>query len=58
MLLFLFNLILQVDIEEKLKNAPDGSYQIGVIIGALLPFFVLVVIAYLLYFYFKKKKGE
>ena len=49
--------IQQPAIEEKLKNAPDSAYQIGVIIGSLLPFVVLIGLAYFLYYYFKKKRG-
>ena len=45
----------QVNIEEKIKNAPDKSYEIGVFIGSLLPFVVLVVLAYALYRYNKKR---
>ena len=45
----------QVNIEEKLQNAPDKSYEIGVLIGAMLPFIILVIIAYLIY-YFQKKR--
>lgn len=43
------------DIEEKIKNAPDSSYEIGVFIGSMLPFVVLVVIAYLIYRHHKNK---
>ena len=42
-------------IQKKLKEAPDESYQIGVIIGTFLPFVVMVIIAYLLFYYFKKR---
>ncbi|MBD0823243.1 hypothetical protein [Aestuariibaculum marinum] len=48
-------LFLQVDIEEKIKNAPDKGYEIGVFIGTMLPFIVLVIIAYAIYRYNKKK---
>ena len=51
----LLNLIQNVDIEEKLKNAPDSQYEIGVFIGAMLPFVVLVIIAYSIYRYNKNK---
>lgn len=44
-----------VDIEEKIKNAPDSSYEIGVFIGSMLPFVLLVVLAYLIYRYNKNK---
>jgi len=49
-------LLLQVDIEEKLKNAPDDGYQIGVVIGTYLPFVALVGIAYFVYYKAKKRK--
>ena len=49
-------LLLQVDIEEKLKNAPDDGYQIGVVIGTYLPFVVLVGIAYFVYYKAKNRK--
>lgn len=51
-------LLLQQDtkiIEEKIKNAPDRGYEIGVFIGTYLPFVILVVIAYITYSYFKNK---
>jgi len=51
----LLTLIQQVDINEKIKNAPNDSYEIGLFIGSLIPFVVLVTIAYLIYRYHKKK---
>lgn len=51
----LFTLLQQVNIEEKIKNAPDKGYEIGVFIGSMLPFVVLVVLAYILYRYNKNK---
>ena len=45
----------QVNIEEKIQNAPDKSYEIGVFIGSMLLFVILVVIAYLLYRYNKNR---
>lgn len=51
----LFALIQQVNIEDKIKNAPDKSYEIGVFIGSMLPFVVLVILAYALYRYNKKR---
>jgi hypothetical protein len=39
-------LILQVDINEKIKNAPNSGYQLGLIIGSFLPFVLLVGVAY------------
>jgi hypothetical protein len=47
--------LLQVNVAEKLKTAPDSSYQIGVIIGSYLPFVLLVGVAY--WMYYRAKKG-
>jgi hypothetical protein len=49
--------IQQVNIEEKIENAPDKSYEIGVAIGTYLPFVVLVLIAYYLYYRARKKNN-
>jgi len=51
----MFLLFQNADIEEKLKNAPDSSYEIGVFIGSMLPFVVLVIIAYAIFRYNKKR---
>jgi len=48
--------LLQVDIEEKMKNAPDKGYEIGIAIGTYLPFVVLVLIAYFIFQKVKNKK--
>ncbi len=48
--------LLQVDIEEKMQNAPDKGYEIGVVIGTYLPFVVLVIIAYVIFNRFKNRK--
>jgi hypothetical protein len=50
-------LLQKVAIEEKLKNATDEGYQIGVIIGSFIPFVLLIGIAYWMY-YAAKKRGE
>lgn len=55
MYLLFFSLLQQVDIEEKIKNAPDNSYEIGVVIGTYLPFVLLVGLAYLFYYLAKKR---
>jgi len=55
MLNFIF-LILQIDVNEKLKNAPDGNYQIGLIIGTYLPVIVLLGIAWFIYWRAKNRK--
>ncbi|MDH5413153.1 MAG: hypothetical protein OEW87_03355 [Flavobacteriaceae bacterium] len=49
-------LLAQVDIKEKIENAPDRSYEIGVFIGTYLPFVILVTIAYFIYYKMKKHK--
>lgn len=46
----------QVSVTQKLKEAPDSQYQIGVLIGSFVPFIVLVGIAYALYYRAKKKE--
>ena len=51
--MMILTLVQKVNIEEKLKNATDRGYQIGVVIGSFIPFVVLVLLAYLIY---KKKK--
>lgn len=49
-------LIQQVDIEQKIKDAPDSGYEIGVLIGTYLPFVVLVALAYFMYYRARKNK--
>ena len=44
-----------INIEEKIKNAPDQGYEIGVFIGSMIPFVILVALAYLMYRYNKKR---
>lgn len=52
-----FLLLLQeVNIEEKMKGAPDGRYEIGIVIGTYLPFIALVGIAYFVYYKAKNRK--
>ena len=48
--------ILQINVEQKLKNAPDSSYQIGVLIGSFLPVVLLIGVAY--WMYYKAKKAD
>ncbi len=48
----------EVDIEEKIKNAPDKGYEIGVFIGSMLPFVILVALAYILFRYNKKRRDK
>lgn len=47
----------QIDIEEKIKNAPDKGYEIGVFIGTMLPFVILVALAYLMFRHYKNKNN-
>jgi len=42
--------LLQANVTEKLKVAPDSSYQTGVLIGSFLPFVLLVGVAYWMYY--------
>jgi len=46
----------QVNIEEKMSDAPDKGYEIGVVIGTYLPFAVLVLIAYFIFYKAKNRK--
>jgi hypothetical protein len=46
----------QINVEKKLQEAPDSQYQIGVLIGSFVPFIVLVIIAYTLYYRAKQKE--
>lgn len=54
--MMVISLLQEVNINEKINNAPDPSYEIGVFIGTLLPFVVLVVIAFFIFRYHKNKK--
>ena len=48
----------EVNIEEKIKNAPDSGYEICVFIGSMIPFVVLAAIAYTIYYYNKKRANK
>ncbi|MEZ4854580.1 hypothetical protein [Flavobacterium sp.] len=56
MIASIISLFQKVNIEEKMQNAPNKQYEIGVVIGTYLPFIVLIIIAYTTYFYFKRKE--
>ena len=58
MLSLLLFFLQQPDIEKKMEEAPDSAYEIGVVIGSYLPFVVLVIIAYAIYYYNKKRRGS
>ena len=51
----IISLFQKVDITEKIKDAPDSSYQIGVVIGSFIPFLLLGGIALWLYIRAKKR---
>ncbi|WP_199866315.1 hypothetical protein [Flavobacterium sp. Root186] len=51
----LISLFQNVDVAEKIKNAPDSGYQIGVLIGSFIPFLFLIGIAYWMYIRAKKR---
>ena len=53
----LFLLLQEVDIAEKVKNAPDKGYETGLVIGTYLPFVILIGVAYLLYYKAKKRNN-
>ena len=53
--MLLITLIQDLKIEDKLKSAPDSNYEIGVFIGSMLPFVVLVTLAYMIYRYNKNR---
>lgn len=56
--MMIISLVQKVNIEEKLKNATDTGYQIGVVIGSFIPFVVLVLLAYWMYSSAKKRDKE
>ncbi|WP_211362532.1 hypothetical protein [Bizionia algoritergicola] len=53
----LISILQEVNIEEKVKNAPNSDYEIGVFIGSFVPFLVLVIIAYAIYRYNKNNSN-
>ncbi|WP_428231112.1 hypothetical protein [Flavobacterium sp.] len=53
--MYIISLFQKVDVAEKIKNAPDGGYQIGVLIGSFIPFVVLIGLAYWMYNSAKKR---
>ena len=56
MLLNFIVILLQINIEEKIKNAPDKDYEIGIVIGTYLPFVLLAALAYFIYYKAKNRK--
>jgi hypothetical protein len=51
-------LLHQVDINEKIKHAPNAAYLVGVWIGYLIPFTFFALIAYWIYSRAKKRQNE
>lgn len=49
-------LLQKVNVEEKIKNAPNDGYQIGVLIGSYIPFIILILLAYWTYNRAKNRK--
>ncbi len=56
MLMNFIGILQQINVEEKIKNAPDKNYEIGVVIGTYLPFVILVALAYFMYYKAKNRK--
>lgn len=54
----LFLILQNNSIEEKVKNAPNSSYEIGLTIGAYLPLILLILFAYYMYYKAKNKNKE
>lgn len=51
-------LLQDVNLEEKMKNAHDKGYEIGVFIGSMLPYLIFVVLAYIIYRYTRKRLND
>lgn len=43
-------------IKDKIENAPDQGYEIGVVIGTYLPFVAFIIIAYIIYYKARNRK--
>jgi|FLOH01.1.fsa_nt_gi hypothetical protein len=48
----------QVDVEQKLKDAPNNGYAIGVFIGEMMPFVILIGLAYFFFYQAKKRRNK
>jgi prepilin signal peptidase PulO-like enzyme (type II secretory pathway) len=44
------------DIKQKMENAPNDNYEIGVVIGTYLPFVLFIIFAYVVYYFAKNRK--
>ena len=56
--MFLISLFQQTNIDEKIQNAPYNGYAIGIWIGSILPFAVLVGLAWWMYIRAKKNQNK
>ena len=56
--MFSLSLFHQIDVNEKIKNAPDNGYAIGVWIGNILPFALIVGLAFWMYHRAKNRRNE
>jgi hypothetical protein len=54
----IISLMQQIDVNQKIKHAPDNGYLVGVWIGNVLPFAIIVVAAYWLYYRAKKRQND
>lgn len=54
----LFLLLQAETIAEKMKEAPDQGYEIGVVIGTYLPLLLLFGFAWLMYYLAKKRNKD
>ena len=51
-------LLQDINIIEKIQNAPNKEYEIGVFIGSMLPFVILILLAYFIYRYNKNRNNK
>ncbi len=51
----LITVLQEINIDKKLKEAPNDDYGIGIFIGTMLPFVILVALAYIIYRFNKNR---
>ena len=56
--MFALALLQEINIKEKINNAPNSGYEIGVFIGTFLPFVVLIGLAYWMFSRAKKRNKD
>jgi hypothetical protein len=55
----ILTLMLQIEtITQKMEEAPDKGYEIGVVIGTYLPLFILIGFAWLMFYLVKKRNKD